>query len=240
MIKLTDILNEIKINNPTVKIPDEWSEMEIDSDPDWNNPEYDHDVEAYEAPMEGWDNEHMDTVYIMSTPVIDEKTKKPLPADQIKYFISVNYAFGGREDEDKEYDSIDSARRHAVEVMEDIMKDWDNDIYETKVNQPITFNTNSSKGKLWVDYNPKIRQIDNKEISLLSRVYNALKPVENRLDDSIRLSPSLDRVMMKYGYWEWIEDKEILKALKDFDIEIEDDYDDDRGQTTYYMVKDKQ
>jgi len=234
-------IHEIKINKPTIKIPDEWSEMEIDSDPKWNNPEYDHDVEAYSAPMDGWDNEHPDTVYIMSTPVIDEKTKQPIPADQIKYFISVNYAFGGREDEDKEYDSIDSARRHAVEVMEDIMKDWDNDIYETKINQPITFNTNSSKGKLWVDYNPQLRQINDKELSLLSRVYNALKPVENRLDDySLRLSPSLDRVMMKYGYWEWIEDKEILKALKDFDIEIEDDYDDDRGQTTYYMVKDKQ
>jgi hypothetical protein len=44
---------------------------------------------------------------------------------------------------------------------------------------------------------------------------------------------------MKYGYWEWIEDREILRALKNFDVSIEDDYDDDRGQTTYYMVKNK-
>lgn len=110
---------------------------------------------------------------------------------------------------------------------------------EYEINKPILFNTSPSKGKLWVDYDPKLRKIDNKELSLLIRVYNALKPVENRLDDSLRLSPSLDRVMMKYGYWEWIEDREILRALKNFDVSIEDDYDDDRGQTTYYMVKDK-
>ena len=118
-------------------------------------------------------------------------------------------------------------------------EDDDDELAEYEIKKPILFNTDSSKSKLWVDYNPKIRKIDGKELSLLNRVYSALKPVENRLDDSLRLSPSLDRVMMKYGYWEWIEDREILKALKDFNVEIEDDYDDDRGQTTYYMVKDK-
>ena len=89
---------------------------------------------------------------------------------------------------------------------------------EYEIKKPILFNTDSSKSKLWVDYNPKIRKIDGKELSLLNRVYSALKPVENRLDDSLRLSPSLDRVMMKYGYWEWIEDREILKALKENQI----------------------
>lgn len=236
MIKLTDILNEIKINKPTIKIPDGWKKLDVDPEPDL---EEDFEVESYGAPMEGWDTEHYDVINIMSTPKYDALADDPTPLET-KYFIRTFIAFGGMEDEDKRYNSLYDAQKRAVEVMEDIMKDWDNDIYETKVNQPIIFNTNSSKGKLWVDYNPKIRQIDNKEISLLSRVYNALKPVENRLDDSIRLSPSLDRVMMKYGYWEWIEDKEIFKALKDFDIEVEDDYDDDRGQTTYYMVKDKQ
>jgi hypothetical protein len=118
-------------------------------------------------------------------------------------------------------------------------EDDDEELNEYEIKKPTLFNTDSSKGKLWVDYNPKLRKIDSKELSLLNRVYSALKPVENRLDDSLRLSPSLDRVMMKYGYWEWIEDREILKALKDFNVEIEDDYDDDRGQTTYYMVKDK-
>lgn len=244
MIKLMDLLNEYNINKPNIEIPEGWSELEIDSDPDWNNPEWDHDVELYSAPMEGWDNEHHDYVHIMSTPSIDEKTKKPLPADQIKYFISVNYAFGEVEEEDTLYNSLSSARRRAVEVMKDIMKDWDNEIYEEKLDEyeikkPILFNTSPSNGKLWVDYDPKLRKIDSKELSLLNRVYNALKPVENRLEDSLRLSPSLDRVLMKYGYWEWIEDREILNALKNFDVSIEDDYDDDRGQTTYYMVKDK-
>ena len=80
--------------------------------------------------------------------------------------------------------------------MEDIMKDWKTDDDEEELNEyeikkPILFNTDSSKSKLWVDYNPKIRKIDGKELSLLNRVYSALKPVENRLDDSLRLSPSL-------------------------------------------------
>ena len=109
---------------------------------------------------------------------------------------------------------------------------------EYEIKKPILFNTDSSKSKLWVDYNPKIRKIDGKELSLLNRVYSALKPVENRLDDSLRLSPSLDRVMMKYGYWEWIEDREILKALKDFNVEIEDDYDDDCGYKFMYTLHD--
>jgi hypothetical protein len=127
-------LNEIKrmqqlagILTESIEIPNEWSKLEIDSDPEWNDPEYDHDVELYSAPMGGWDDEHQDQVYIMSTPSIDEKTKQPLPSDQIKYFISVNYAFGGREDEDKEYDTIDDARRRAVEVMNDITNNWGKD-----------------------------------------------------------------------------------------------------------------
>ncbi len=124
-------LNEIKrmqrlagLLKESIEIPNGWSELEIDSDPEWNDPEWDHDVELYSAPMEGWDDEHQDQVYIMSTPSIDEKTKKLLPTDQIKYFISVNYAFGDREDEDTLYDTIDDARRRAVEVMKDIMKNW--------------------------------------------------------------------------------------------------------------------
>jgi hypothetical protein len=124
-------LNEIKrmqqlagILTESIAIPNGWSELEIDSDPEWNDPEYDHDAELYSAPMGGWDDEHQDQVYIMSTPSIDEKTKKSLPADQIKYFISVNYAFGDREDEDTLYDTIDDARIRAVEVMKDIMKNW--------------------------------------------------------------------------------------------------------------------
>ena len=127
-------LNEIKrmqqlagILKESIEIPNGWSELEIDSDPEWNDPEYDHDVELYSAPMGGWDDEHRDEVYIMSTPSIDEKTKQPLPTDQIKYFISVNYAFGGREDEDKEYDTIEDARRRAVDVMNDITHNWRKD-----------------------------------------------------------------------------------------------------------------
>jgi len=355
MIKLMDLLKEYKINQPGLEIPKGWEQSKFDPDQD---PEDDIEVEAYSAPMEGWDEEHRDYVIIYKTP-------------NNEYYIVSSFAFGDYETDEKRFNSLSNARKHAVEVMEDIMKEWETDdeeeldeykinkpstlskpvrmvysentpgkfylyvgdkriegweandkeviidfyygaynrnvgrladnnlelafkelmnddtsfnskkrdpimieihekiegstlsndgdwitlrvpidklkqlvgykdeIKEYEINKPILFNTSPSKGKLWVDYDPKLRKIDNKELSLLIRVYNALKPVENRLDDSLRLSPSLDRVMMKYGYWEWIEDREILRALKNFDISVEDDYDDDRGQTTYYMVKDK-
>jgi len=239
MIKLIDLLNEYKINKPgKIEIPDGWTKRYVDPEPDL---EEDFEVESYGAPMEGWDTDHYDVVNIMSTPKYDALADDTTPLET-KYFIRTFIAFGGMEDEDKHYDSLYDAQKRAVEVMEDIMKDWETDdeeLNEYEIKKPALFNTDSSKGKLWVDYNPKLRKIDSKELSLLNRVYSALKPVENRLDDSLRLSPSLDRVMMKYGYWEWIEDREILKALKDFNVEIEDDYDDDRGQKTYYMVKDK-
>ena len=233
MIKLMDLLNEYKINQPGIEIPKEWEQFKVDPD---QYPGDDKEVEAYSAPMEGWDDEHHDYVIIYKTP-------------NNEYYIVSSFAFGDYETDEKRFNSLPNARKRAVEIMEDIMKDWetdeeeydedDDELNEYEINKPTLFNTDSSKGKLWVDYNPKLRKIDSKELSLLNRVYSALKPVENRLDDSLRLSPSLDRVMMKYGYWEWIEDKEILRALKNFDISVEDDYDEDRGQTTYYMVKDK-
>lgn len=228
MIKLIDLLKEYSVNKPGLKIPAGWEQSKVDPDQD---PGDDIEAASYSAPMEGWDEEHHDYVIIYKTP-------------NNEYYIVSSFAFGDYETDKKRFNSLYNAQKRAVEVMEDIMKDWktdedDEELNEYEIKKPILFNTDSSKSKLWVDYNPKIRKIDGKELSLLNRVYSALKPVENRLDDSLRLSPSLDRVMMKYGYWEWIEDREILKALKDFNVEIEDDYDDDRGQTTYYMVKDK-
>jgi hypothetical protein len=237
MIKLIDLLNEYSVNKPgKLKLPDGWESFDVDSEPDL---EEDIEVESYGAPMEGWDKEHYDYINIMKTPDVDPETEQPLRSE---YYVLSYFAFGEAEEDDKRFNSLLEARKRAVELMEKLSQEWDTDeeeLDEYEIKKPTLFNTDSSKGKLWVDYNPKLRKIDGKELSLLNRVYSALKPVENRLDDSLRLSPSLDRVMMKYGYWEWIEDREILKALKDFNVEIEDDYDDDRGQTTYYMVKDK-
>ena len=237
MIKLMDLLKEYSINKPgKLKLPDGWKQFDVDDEPDL---EEDIEVESYGAPMEGWDKEHYDYINIMKTPDVDPETEQPLRSE---YYVLSYFAFGEAEEDDKRFNSLLEARKRAIELMEKLSQEWDTDeeeLAEYEIKKPILFNTDSSKSKLWVDYNPKLRKIDGKELSLLNRVYNALKPVENRLDDSLRLSPSLDRVMMKYGYWEWIEDREILKALKDFNVEIEDDYDDDRGQTTYYMVKDK-
>jgi hypothetical protein len=226
-------LNEYKINKPgKIEIPSGWDEDDdYDDEPDEDG--YITIIRFY-VPYEGWDPDDKDIVYIRKTP-------------KGTFEVSTSDSFTYEHYDREEYPSLYAAKTAAVEAMKSIKRSYtdrdeednDDELNEYEIKKPTLFNTDSSKGKLWVDYNPKLRKIDGKELSLLNRVYSALKPVENRLDDSLRLSPSLDRVMMKYGYWEWIEDREILKALKDFNVEIEDDYDDDRGQTTYYMVKDK-
>ena len=112
---LNDVINQldeakvVPVGMNKLEIPSGWSELEVDSDPEWNDPEFDHDVEVYSAPMEGWDDEHHDFVHIISTPTINYITKEPIPANQIKYYISVSYAFGNEEEEDKLYDNINSA-----------------------------------------------------------------------------------------------------------------------------------
>jgi hypothetical protein len=233
MIKLIDLLNEYKINKPDggkIEIPSGWDEDDDYSDDpdDYLGGDGYTTIVRFSAPYEGWDPDNKDIVYIRKTP-------------KGTFEVSISDSFTYDLYDEEEYPSLYAAKTAAVEAMKSIYEEEDDDeeLNEYEIKKPILFNTDSSKGKLWVEYNPKLRKIDSKELSLLNRVYSALKPVENRLDDSLRLSPSLDRVMMKYGYWEWIEDREILKALKDFNVEIEDDYDDDRGQTTYYMVKDK-
>lgn len=269
MIKLIDLLNEYKINKPgkyIIPVPNNpdnanWpSELGIDSgyyirpttyknfkETIKNNFE-EGDIEMYgdrfkfhfdnDINIENYTDDQLLDIIINGFGYVILNTEEEVE----DYFELLDYAISNefedvKEEEQQIFNSIDSAD-------DTIWKIWPkpqflNTLNEYEIKKPTLFNTDSSKGKLWVDYNPKLRKIDSKELSLLNRVYSALKPVENRLDDSLRLSPSLDRVMMKYGYWEWIEDREILKALKDFNVEIEDDYDDDRGQTTYYMVKDK-
>jgi hypothetical protein len=269
MIKLIDLLNEYKINKPgkyIIPVPNNpdnanWpSELGIDSGyyirpttyknfKETIKNDFNEGIEFYleefedddDINVEDYTDDQLLDIIINKFSYVMFNTEEEVEDyfELLDYVVSNQFGDNAsqKEEEQQIFNSIDSAD-------DTIWKIWPkpqflNTLNEYEIKKPTLFNTDSSKGKLWVEYNPKLRKIDSKELSLLNRVYSALKPVENRLDDSLRLSPSLDRVMMKYGYWEWIEDREILKALKDFNVEIEDDYDDDRGQTTYYMVKDK-
>jgi hypothetical protein len=126
MIKLMDLLKEYKINQPGLEIPKGWEQFKVDPD---QYPGDDKEVEAYSAPMEGWDKEHHDYVIIYKTP-------------NNEYYIVSSFAFGDYETDEKRFNSLSNARKRAVEVMEDIMKDWETDyddeeeLDEYKINNP--------------------------------------------------------------------------------------------------------
>lgn len=127
MIKLMDLLKEYKINQPGLEIPKGWEQSKVDPDQD---PGDDIEVAAYSAPMEGWDEEHRDYVIIYKTP-------------NNEYYIVSSFAFGDYETDEKRFNSLSNARKHAVEIMEDIMKDWETDdeeeLDEYKVNNPYKY-----------------------------------------------------------------------------------------------------
>ncbi len=104
-------ISEIKIIPSTLggpKIPEGWEQYEVDPEPDM---EEDIEVEAYSAPMEGWDDNNHDIVIIKKTP-------------EGKYYVDVYIAFGDYGKADKKYDSLLPARQEAIEIMNDLKTDW--------------------------------------------------------------------------------------------------------------------
>jgi hypothetical protein len=103
-------ISEIKIIPSTLggpKIPKGWEQYEVDPEPDM---EEDIEVEAYSAPMEGWDEEHYDTVSIMKTP-------------EDKYYVQTYISFGDIEDSEQ-YNSFEQAKMQAIRIMNDIKYTW--------------------------------------------------------------------------------------------------------------------
>lgn len=101
-------LDEIKITPHTLNIPEGWEQVEVDED----------DLEygilyQFEAPMEGWDDEHYDIVRI-------QKYKE-------KYTVTSIFAFGDSIDEDITYNNKSQALAKAIEIMNNIKEDWDGD-----------------------------------------------------------------------------------------------------------------
>jgi hypothetical protein len=100
-----------------LSIPSGWKTSTIDPDPD---PEQDMEVEAYRAPMEGWDEDHEDVVTIMKTPEIDPTTEEP---QEVKYYVTTYVAFGDIT-ESEQFDNYDDAKEEAISIMNDLKSDW--------------------------------------------------------------------------------------------------------------------
>jgi hypothetical protein len=122
MQKLAGIISEIKVTSGSFPLPKGWIELPVDNDPDL---EEDIEIEIYGAPMEGWDENHLDTVTIYSTPEIDAETGEPIEKKQ--YFVNVYLSFGDWTEDMEKYDTFIGAKIKAIEIMNDISSDWADD-----------------------------------------------------------------------------------------------------------------
>lgn len=115
-MKLLPILSEIRTKtNP--KIPKGWTKYKDVSF--WNEEPgvYGGEVVAvYDAPMEGWDEEHTDGVMIIKFP-------------NNTYAVNGWVAFGGFDETEKDgpFLTFNEAFHRAVEIMNEFKEGWDND-----------------------------------------------------------------------------------------------------------------
>jgi len=127
MIKLTDIVREMKVHDPSLRIPEGWDEHKVDKDQD---PESDIEVKSFSAPMEGWNVNDHDQVVIFKTPSIDPFTNEKIPS---YYYVETYMASDEFDDDDNEeeptkYSTLSEAMREAIEIMEDIkLESWNED-----------------------------------------------------------------------------------------------------------------
>lgn len=103
-----EILSELQIKKPPIKIPKGWSEIQLDAE----------DIKEgiiywFSAPMEGWDKNHEDFVKII---------KK-----DNEFIIEIIYAFGDLIEEDEKFTSLKLALNKANEIMKEISEDWENE-----------------------------------------------------------------------------------------------------------------
>lgn len=124
MIKLIDLLNEYSINKPGLKIPAGWEQSKVDPDQVISqqigyDPGDDIEAASYIAPSFVYDPIY---VIIYKTP-------------NNEYYIVYSFAFGDYETDEKRFNSLYNAQKRAVEVMEDIMKDWETDDDEEELNE---------------------------------------------------------------------------------------------------------
>jgi hypothetical protein len=109
MQQLAGLITEIKVEMP---LPGTWKETDT-----WNNSEEEMDsfggkmVMAFESPMEGWDKENMDAVYII---------KKPNNTYDVNGYISF-----GNFDPVIGLTSLQAAKSKAIEIMTELSVDND-------------------------------------------------------------------------------------------------------------------
>ena len=109
MQKLAGLITESQLNED--KYPEGFTPIEINQKED--NETYGGEViAAYEAPMEGWDTEHFDSVVIV---------KK-----EDGFYID-GYVSFGEFDVESPFKTQQEAEDRAYDIMEEFKEDWDED-----------------------------------------------------------------------------------------------------------------
>lgn len=116
-------------------------------------------VKSYYAPMDGWDDEHLDDIKII---------KK----DDGTFMIEIYYAFGGENEEASkaEFNSLEEALSEAIDIMKEIKDSWD----EERVNEGTLEDADAQLAKQEADAEAKAAQLakqraDNKAKIAISK-----------------------------------------------------------------------
>ncbi len=115
---LKKYLAEGKLLKEEPKAPSGWTEIKDLSDMHRSEEDDEIAVKAWEAPMEGWDEENKDIIVVRK--------------EDNKFYLDGYIPFGSF-DEQGPFDTYEEALKLAVEEMEDLKKDWDEDLAEGKL-----------------------------------------------------------------------------------------------------------
>jgi hypothetical protein len=139
MLRLVGIDEAMQVNFKgrlqDLDIPSGWNSLKVYQDQD---PEEDIEIESYGAPMEGWDEDHLDVVTIMKTPEVDPLTDEP---QEVKYYVATYISFGDFT-KSEQFDNLDDAKAEAISIMNDLKSDWGGDGDEDR-NKQLEINKNT-------------------------------------------------------------------------------------------------
>jgi hypothetical protein len=110
MFTIQDI-QEIKVNKPgPLQIPEGWTEFKEIFDDEEKEGFGGEFVKGFNAPMEGWDYNNMDRIYIIKTPNSEYMVSLYLP-----FYDEINSTFN----------SYSLAEAEAVRLMNELADEWE-------------------------------------------------------------------------------------------------------------------
>ena len=201
-------------------IPQGWNSLEVDHDQD---PEEDIEIESYGAPMEGWDEDHLDVVTIMKTPEVDPLTGKP---QEIKYYVATYISFGDFT-KSEQFNNLNDAKAEAIDIMNDLKSDWESDEDDEELNENKFYSRDYVKQKYGdkskeIEINIEDEEDNNPNIWDLYTSLETAKETDDFIKGFINTESQLDEfkntTKSKHSLKENATAKELFQTFKDEDL----------------------